>query len=180
MIRMPMLCAALALGASAALADDAMIIRGGENVIEVKRVEHRLHQHNTRRLVKVVTVEAEDRIVTLGKAMVRSGHSDRNDMIHVEYVHENLYLDPNKDYIRQNDYAFDPNSQIPAAQRLAKNLRANKAEIVFGSPTMVQMHHVTARPMMIIERPDGLKPRVIPSVPAPPKKTDKALVAMAK
>lgn len=176
-----MLCAAaLALGASAALADDAMIIRGGENVIEVKRVEHRLHQHNTRRLVKVVTVEAEDRIVTLGKAIVASGHSDRNAMIHVEYVHENLYLDPNKDYIRQHDYAFDSRAQIPAVHALAKNLRANKAEIVFGSPTMVQTHEITATPMMIIERPDGLKQRVIPSVPAPPKKATKPLVAMAQ
>ena len=176
-----MLCvAALALGASAALADDAMIIRGGEHVIEVKRVEHRLHQHNTRRLVKVVTVEMEDRIVTLGKAMHHAGHSDRDAMIHVEYVHENLYLDPSKDYIRQHDYAFDANAQIPAVHRLAKNLRANKAEIVFGSPTMVQMHEITATPMMIIERPDGLKQRVIPSVPAPPKKTNKALVALAQ
>ncbi len=186
MIRTPLLCAAaLVLGAGLAAethASDATVIRGGQHVVEVKRVEHRIHSNNTRRLVKVVTHEVDDRIVTLNKAIAMSGQDDRHDIIHVEYVHENVYLDPDKDYLRQHEHgSFDARAQIPTAHRLGRDLRANKAQLVFGNPQMVPMHEIEhqARPLMIIEKPDGAR-RVIPSVPTPPKKRDRALMVMAE
>lgn len=181
MLKTSLMCAA-ALAVSANLAhagEDATIIRGGEQVIEVKRVEHHVHRMNSKRLTKVVVMEAEDRIVTLAKAQAMAGMTDKHDLIHVELVHENVLLDPSKDYIRQNFYAIDPNNLVPAAQRLAKDLRANKATIVFGSPEMVPMSEVGVRPMMIIERNDAAPKKAIPSVPAPPKKSQKPLVALA-
>ena len=181
MIRTPIIfAAALAMTASVTLAEDARIIRGGQHVIEVKRVEHRIHTNNTRRLVKVVTVEMEDRIATLRKAKAMAGYDNRHDTIHVEYVHENVYLDPNEEYLRQHENSFDAKALIPTAHRIGRDLRANKASIVFGSPEMVPMHEVTARPMMIIEKPEGAPRKVIPSVPAPPQKREKPMVVMAE
>ncbi len=182
MIRTPIICAAaLALTASAALAQDAVIIRGGQHVIEVKRVEHRIHTHNTRRLTKVVTVEMEDRIATVHKARAMAGYDNRNDTIHVEYVHENVYLDPNEEYLRQHENSFDAKALIPTAHRIGRDLRANKAAIVFGGPDMTPVQEVTARPMMIIEKPQGpgVPRKVIPSVPAPPQKRETPLMVMA-
>ena len=172
---------ALAIGAVNANAEDALIIRGGENLVDVRRVEHHLHRGEGRRLTKVVMIEVEDRVHTVAKARALSGMTNKHDLIHVELVHENVLLDPDKDYIRQNEYAINENDLIPQAQRLAKSLRANKAEVIFGSPTAVQMMDVTeAKPLFIIESPQGAPKKVIPSVPAPPKKQDKPLVALAK
>lgn len=179
--KMTALCAGLAMTAGTALAEDAMVIRGGESLVEVRRVEHHVNRGEGRRKTKVVTIEIEDRIHTVAKARAMWGVTDKDALIHVELVHENVLLDPNKEYIRQNEYAINENDQIPAAHRLAKDLRAGKAEVIFGSPMMVPMTEVSeGRPMMIIERPDGAPKRAIPSVPAPPRKSDKALVAMAK
>jgi len=179
------LCAGLAVTAlttaGTALAEDAMVIRGGENLVEIRRVEHHLHRGEGRRLTKVVTLEVEDRVHTVAKARALSGMSNKNDLIHVELVHENVYLDPNKDYIRQNEYAVNENDLIPQAQRLAKDLRSNKAEVIFGSREMpVIVDVMEAKPLFIIESPSGTPRKVIPSVPAPPKKSDKPLVALAK
>jgi|GEM_PF-2477081 hypothetical protein len=181
MIRTPIVCAAaLAMTASITLAEDASIIRGYEHRIEVKRVEHRIYTNNTRRLVKVVTHEVDDRIVTLNKAKALAGMDNSDASIHVEYVHENVYLDPNEEYLRQHDNSFDAKALIPTAHRIGRDLRANKASIVFGSPEMVPMQEVTARPLMIIERPEGTPKRAIPSVPTPPQKREKPMVVMAK
>jgi hypothetical protein len=182
MLRTSLLCAA-ALAVSANLAhagEDATIIHGGEQVIEVKRVEHHVHRTTSKRLTKVVVMEAEDRIVTLAKAQMLAGMTDKNDLIHVELVNENVLLDPNKDYLRQNFNSIDANNLVPAAQRLARDLRSNKATIVFGGSEMTPMSEVGVRPLMIIERPGNAAPKkVIPSVPAPPQKSNKPLVALA-
>lgn len=178
---MSIAAAAMTAGLNGAAAEDALIIRGGEHLIEVRRVEHHLHRGEGRRLTKVVTIEVEDRVMTLAKARALASLSDRDDLIHVEVVHENVLLDPHKDYIRQNEYAVNENDLIPSAHRLALGLRANKASIVFGSPNITPMNEVhEPSPMMIIERPQGDAPRrIIPSVPAPPKKSEKPLMVMA-
>lgn len=185
--RIGALCAAgLALSAapqiaSHAHAEDALVIRGGEHLIEVRRVEHHLHRGEGRRLTKVVTIDVEDRIHTVAKARALSGMTNKNDLIHVELVHENVLLDPNKDYIRQNEYPVDANGLIPMAHRLGRDLRAGKAEVIFGVPTMEGVVDVSQpRPMMIIERPEGAPKKPIPSVPAPPRKSEKPLVVMAE
>jgi len=177
MIRTSFLCAAAILATgSLAQAEDAYIIKGGQAVVEIKRVEHHLHRMNTKRATKVVTYDVEDRIVTLDKARMMAAMGDDKDaLIHVELVNENVLLDPNKDYIRQNEYAINENDLIPTAHRVGRDLRANKASIVFGGPDTVPMSVVSDdKPLMIIERPENTMPkRVIPSVPAPPKKIEK-------
>ncbi|MEX2216811.1 MAG: hypothetical protein WD768_22040 [Phycisphaeraceae bacterium] len=182
------LCAGIvALASSAALADhtEVQIIRGGDNPVEVRRVEHPVYRGNAHRLTKVVTVEAEDRIATLGKAYVKAmnpRHSGGEGMIHVELVNENLYVHPDRDVLMQNypHYRINHNDLVPSAQRLGLSLRSNKASIVFGSPTMVEEHLVDMTPLMIMESPNKAPRKVIPSVPAPPAREKDAKVASAK
>jgi hypothetical protein len=177
--------AALALAASSGLAADArdaQIIRGGEQRIEVKRLEVPVHTHNTRRLTKVVLYQAEDRIITAAKS--RAMVDQQSDILHVEVVHENVFLRRDGQYIRQHDYAVNPNDLIPSAHRLALNLTAEPAKVIWGGPAAPAAGHVSVEPLFILDKPESLepapaKPRApkIPNVPQPPKKSERPLVA---
>ena len=179
------LCAGmLALASNAALAgpQDVQIIRGGDNPVEVRRVEHPIHRGNAHRLTKVVTIEVEDRIATLGKAYAKAMNPKDQGLIHVELVNENLYVHPDRDVIMQNypHYRINHNDLVPSAQRLGLSLRSNKASIVFGSPAMPDESLVDMTPLMILEAPGKAPKKPIPSVPAPPAKVKDAKVASAK
>ena len=70
-------------------------------------------------------------------------------LIEVRVVNTTVWLDSEKDYIRQGFYKIDENHHIPAAHRLARSRRAPRARTSWGSYTGGSDSQRTIRPYMI-------------------------------
>ena len=102
-------------------------------------------------------------------------------LIEVQVVNTTIWLDLKKDYIRQGHYKIDENHFIPAAQRLARSLRAGHAYTIWGSQRQVQERSKTIHPHMILMKPKFRhlpQPRQAPPVVPGSERSPKLVVLM--
>ncbi len=103
------------------------------------------------RTARVVTRHVVDRAALVSRDL--SEQPVHPHLIEVQVVNTTIWLDPDKDYIRQGFYNIDENQHVPAAQRLALSLRAPRARTYWGSRSRAYDSQHTIRPFMILMKP---------------------------
>ncbi len=130
------------------------------------------------RPIRTRTAQAITRHVVDSASVVSRELSDQPvhpHLIEVQVVNVTVWLDPEKDYIRQGFYKIDENHHIPAAQRLAWSLRAPRARTYWGSNSGTYDSQRTIRPFMILMKPQfrnaplPARPQQIPARKRKPK-----------
>lgn len=174
--------AALALTAPALMAgpNHARVHYAGQPTAEYKVEQVRLRLGNSLKRIYVYHHHIEDRVVTAAKA--RQAPGEDYSLIEVRVTGTHFHLKPYGDYLHQGRYSPDANYHVQAAQDLAHSLRYRHATIVHGGRPGVTAGHssVSLEPLFIMEAPKGVAPKKpIPSVPAPPQKSKRPLVAQA-
>ena len=103
------------------------------------------------RIARMVTRHVADPNASVSREL--SEQPVHPHLIEVQVVNTTIWLDPEKDYIRQGFYKIDENHHIPAAQRLARSLRAPGARTYWGSHAGTHDSARTIRPFMILMKP---------------------------
>ena len=103
------------------------------------------------RTARVVTRHVVDSAAVVSREL--SDQPVHPHLIEVRVVNTTVWLDPDKDYIRQGFYKIDENHHIPAAQRLARSMRAPRARTYWGSEPGAFGPSRTIRPYMILMKP---------------------------
>ena len=124
--------------------------------------EVQLDNGSARRNVYVIHRSYQDRVMTKNKAR-RLSMVKVSKMAHIRTGGTHIHMNTDKDVHRQNGrYRTDAHTHIAIAKNMAQymNEGSGRAKLVFGSPRLAPMSQVSApAPLMIIERPDGVKPR---------------------
>jgi hypothetical protein len=100
---------------------------------------------------QVITRRVVEPAATVGRQL--SEQPVHPHLIEVRVVNATVWLDPDKDYIRQGHYKIDENHHIPAAQRLARSLMALPARTYWGSMDSQSALVNGVKPHMILMKP---------------------------
>ena len=146
------LCVAAAVigfGAAATWAGEARIVRPeGQTGPKVYRVHT-----SPRRQVHLV-----ERAVTNSAAVVSRELAEQpvhEHLVEVRVVHTTIYLDPEKNYIRQNQYRIDEDHHILKALRLHAALSAKPARVIRNEAAGEMTDETaTITPVLIIDKKD--------------------------
>lgn len=105
--------------------------------------EHHLYDSGSR-VASVVTRTVVDRSITVSRAIAEQPVHPY--LVEVRVGVTRIYLDPAKEYRRQNENAIDDNHTILKALRLADSMHAQRARIVRRQPRHKadHGHHVVA------------------------------------
>lgn len=129
--------------------------------------------------VGVVLRQVAHGAVTMDRALAES--PTRPYLIEVRINQTTVYLDPNKDYLRQGPHLIDSDQYIPRAQRLWHTLVRSRAQLILPGDRQEVETRSTKLP---VPRAIFLKPQADPKVvPAPgepaaqPKASEKLAAA---